>query len=606
MPSNRWGAFGQDSYLELDVSALITISPRSIRSILVVGIIAFLAIGSIIIIDPRPQQVLPDQILGPGPDAAEDQVIEIENPLLEREGKAGGILTLANRGDPPAGFDTMRTSSIALHHVAGALFGPGNLVMRCRENIYIVCPYLAKSWSANQAFTEWTFILRTDIQWHDGVKFTPEDVKFWLEMAVWGTISGDRRRAPAYFEGDLGVASVEVILPDQVRIMLDGPNRFFPDVLANPRLKIAHPRHLMEDRIANGEISISPLDVGLVGLGPFRFSNYEPGSIIQVTRFDQYFERDAEGIQLPYLDGIDYVIMPDPLAMDIAFRTGRLDGGARGFGHYLSEERLEGYNRDLGDDFFVGQIEGGTIRLAFNVLKDGPWQDVKVRRAMALWIDKNAAIPAVLGGFGWTSPDISPNNPLKDKRFVIWPKFDLAPLEEKRGEALILMREAGFESGFSMGHLCRARHLTSCQFLKDQLAGLGVDLILQIVDEGEWNRARTSLDFDSQQGSLSVLPIPEGTEGVYGRYSRSPDAYSKHEDVRLDRFYADLRDASTTNQRIEIWQDLQRYLFVEQTYIIPIAEATYVVPYRSYVMGVVFPPEDGHTHTDFATVWLDK
>ncbi|MFB3043007.1 MAG: ABC transporter substrate-binding protein [Nitrososphaerales archaeon] len=383
MPSNRWGVFGQDSYLELDVSALITISPRGIRSVLVVGIIAFLAIGSIIIIDPGPQQVLPDQILGPGPDAAEDQVIEIENPLLEREGKAGGILTLANRGDPPAGFDTMRTSSIALHHVAGALFGPGNLVMRCRENIYIVCPYLAKSWSANQAFTEWTFILRTDIQWHDGVKFTPEDVKFWLDMAVWGAISGDRRRAPAYFEGDLGVESVEVIPPDQVRIRLDGPNRFFPDVLANPRLKIAHPRHLMEDRIANGEISISPLDVGLVGLGPFRFSNYEPGSIIQVTRFDQYFERDAEGIQLPYLDGIDYVIMPDPLAMDIAFRTGRLDGGARGFGHYLSEERLVGYNRDLGDDFFVGQIEGGTIRLAFNVLKDGPWQDVKVRSERA-------------------------------------------------------------------------------------------------------------------------------------------------------------------------------------------------------------------------------
>ena len=43
----------------------------------------------------------------------------------------GGILVLANRGDPPAAFDPMRTSSIALHHVAGGLFGPGNLVTRC-------------------------------------------------------------------------------------------------------------------------------------------------------------------------------------------------------------------------------------------------------------------------------------------------------------------------------------------------------------------------------------------------------------------------------------------------------------------------------------------
>jgi len=131
-------------------------------------------------------------------------------------------------------------------------------------------------------------------------------------------------------------------------------------------------------------------------------------------------------------------------------------------------------------------------------------------------------------------------------------------------------------------------------------------LQLHIIDEGEWNRARVSLDFDTQPGALSVLPIPEGTEGVYGRFSLSPDAYSKHEDEEVDRFYRLLRDATTTERRIDIWRQLQKYLFVEQTYIIPIAEATYVVPYRTYVRGLVIPSEDGHTNTDFATVWLDK
>ena len=46
----------------------------------------------------------------------------------------GGTLYLANRGDPPSGFDSMRTSSIALHEIGGALFGDGNLARRCREN----------------------------------------------------------------------------------------------------------------------------------------------------------------------------------------------------------------------------------------------------------------------------------------------------------------------------------------------------------------------------------------------------------------------------------------------------------------------------------------
>ena len=516
-------------------------------------------------------------------------------------------MVLANRGDPPSGFDPMRTSSIALHYVGGALFGPGNLVMRSRENMYMVSPYLARSWFSNPDFTEWTFTLRSDVFWHDGTPFTAEDVKFWFDLALFGYQVGDKVRAPAYYKGELDdIEEVEVLSNYQVRIKLRTRNRFFLDILADPRLKIAHPRHLMEPRLKAGEVSVSPLDVGLVGLGPFRFEKYEPDSRVQVRRFERYFEADGQGNRLPYLDGIDYITMTDAAAMDAAFRTGRLDGGARGVGHYLTEERMQGYLRDLGDRVFFAQIEGGNFRLAFNVLKPGPWQDPRVRRAIALWIDKEAAIPAVLGGFGWTSLDSAPENPYRDWRFVVWPRFDLAPLEERRAEAKRLMAEAGYADGFVMGHISRAQQPLGGPFLQDQLRGLGIDLQLQVVDEAEWNRGRVSPDYDSAQGALTVLPIPEGTEGVYGRFSKSPDAYAKHEDTKVDEYYRLLQEASTIERRIEVWRQLQEYLFVEQTYVISIAEAIYIVPYRTYVKGLAIPAEDAHTHTDFATVWLDK
>ena len=514
---------------------------------------------------------------------------------------------LANRGDPPAGFDTLRTSSIALHHVAGALFGPGNLVMRCRENMYLVCPYLATNWVSNPGFTEWTFTIRNGVYWHDGTPFTAEDAKFWFELADLGSQAGDKVRAPAYFKGELGnVESVEVLEYNSLRITFRHRNPYFLEVLANPRFKIAHPRHLIQPRIEQGEVSISPLDVGLVGLGPFKLEKYERGSVIRVRRFAHYWEEAGEGNTLPYLEGIDYVVMPDPFAMDVAFRTGRLDGGPRGQGHYLTSERKEGYVRDLGEDVFFAEIDGGTFRLAFNVLKPGPWQDYRVRRAIALWIDKQAAIPSALGGFGWTSPDLGPPNRLIPRYFISWPKFDLGPLGEKRAEARRLLAEAGYADGFSMGHLCRALNSTPCEFLEAQLAGLNIDLQLQVVDEGEWNRARVSLDYDSQQGRLTPSPIPEGTESVYGRYSKNPDAYAKHEDPKVDELYRRLRDALTFDQRIGLWREIERYLFVDQTYVIPIAESLNVVPYRTYVKGLAIPPEDKHTHTDFATVWLDK
>ena len=385
-------------------------------------------------------------------------------------------------------------------------------------------------------------------------------------------------------------------------------NPHFLSVLANPRFKIAHPHHLMQTRIEQGDISISPVDVGLVGLGPFKLDGYERGSVLRMRRFDQYWEKAVDG-DLPYLNGIYFVMMPNPFAMDVAFRTGRLDGGARGQGHYLTSERKQGYVRDLGQDVFFAEMDGGNFRLAFNVLKQGPWQDSQVRRAMSLWIDKRAAIPLALGGFGWTSPDLGPQNiliPIGRSLYINWPKFDLGPLEEKRVEARRLMAQAGHAEGFSMGHLCRGLNTAPCEFLKDQLAGLGIDLQLHIVDEGEWSRGRASLDYDSQQGRLTPSPIPEGTESVYGRYGKNPDAYVKHEDTRVDDLYGRLRDALTSDQRVGLWRELESYLFVEQTYVIPIAESINVVPYRHYVQGLVIPTEDGHTHTDFATVWVEK
>lgn len=559
----------------------------------------------------------PAQPTGVGPSPAEGTPVPAATPRpssaaptpAPRGAKYGGVLTLANRGDPPAGFDPFLTSSIALHEVGGALFGPGNLVMRCRENMYLICPGTASTWEPNPGFTAWTFTIRDGVYWHDGTLFTAEDARFWFELAYFGAMGGGKTRAPAYFKGEFGnVENVEVLEHNRLRIKLRDRSPYLLDVLADPRFKIAHPRHLMASRIDRGEVGTTPLDVGLVGLGPFRFDAYERGSIIRVRRFNQYWERTAGG-NLPYLDGIDYVIMPDPFAMDVAFRTGRLDGGARGQEHYLTAERKQGYVRDLGQDVFFAEMDGGNFRLAFNVLKPGPWQDQRVRRAMALWIDKRAAIPSALGGFGWTSPDLgAPNVPIPMGRalFINWPKFDAGQLEEKRAEAKRTIADAGYASGFSMGHLCRALNPVPCEFLKDQLTGLGINLQLQLVDEGEWNRARVSANYDSQEGRLTPSPIPEGTESVYGRYSKNPDAYAKHEDTAVDALYRRLRDALFPDQRVQVWREIEKYLFVEQSYIIPIAESVNVVAYRTYVKGLVIPTEDGHTHTDFATVWVDR
>ena len=541
----------------------------------------------------------PDARSQPGDGTA---IADADNPQY------GGVLVLANRGDPPAAFDPMRTSSIALHHAGGAIFGPGNLVRRCRENMYLVCPDLASDWTANPGYTEWTFTIRPNVLWHDGEPFTAEDVEFWYTLAGEGWEAEDGGvRAPAYFRGDLGdVQAIEILPFDRIRITLAEPNPHYLAVLANPRLRIAHPKHLMEPQILAGDLSVAPLDIGVVGTGPFKLERYDLGSLIRVVRNEDYWDSGLAG-ELPYLDGIDYVIIPSPAAMDAAFRTGRIDGGARGEGHYLTTERQAAIDSQLGtEDVYYAEMQGGMFRLGFNALKDGPWQDARVRQAISLWIDREAAIPTVLGGFGYISPTFSPANPFTSADFTTWQRFNRGALEERREEALDLMAEAGFEDGFTMGYLCRARLTPRCEFLHDQLAGLGIDLTIHVVDEAEWNRGRVSLDYDSQPGSNFTSPIPEGTETAYGVYSKFPDAYAKHEDARVTELYQRLRATRTQRQRVAAWRELESYIVREQTYVAPIAGTVQVVPYRTYVKGLVIPPEDGHTHTDFATVWLDK
>ena len=522
--------------------------------------------------------------------------------------KYGGVLTLANRGDPPAGFDSLRTSSIALHHVGGALFGPSNLVRRCRQDFYKICPNLAEKWLVDQSNTKWTFSIRKDAYWHDGTQVTAEDIKFWFDMAYYGVSISNQFRPPAYFKSELGgIENISILDTHRIQFELIDRNPYFLDIIANPRFKIAHAKHLTLEHMNKGNLSVSPIEMGLVGLGPFKLNQYNKGSLIRLDRWEKYWEQSDTG-NLPYLNRIDYVIMPDPFSMDVAFRTGKLDGGARGQAHYLTSERKSGYLKDLPDEVFFSETDGGNFRLAFNILKEGPWQDQNVRRAIALWIDKKAAIDSVLGGFGWTTPDLSPPNivmPIGRSNLINWPKFDRDPLDIKRSRARQLLEDSGYNEGFSMGHLCRSINTVPCEYLQSQLEGLGIDLQLNIVEEGQWNKARGSIEYDSQQGRLTPSPIPEGTESVYGRYSKNPDAYAKHEDQELDRMYRLLRDALLPDRRAEIWRSIEKYLYVDKTYVIPIAESINVIPYRTYVKNLSIPPEDTHSYTDFTEVWIE-
>lgn len=162
----------------------------------------------------------------------------------------------------------------------------------CRFNEDLtVGPELATEWEANSTATEWTFKLRKGVEFHDGSKFTADDVVFSMMRHI-GKDSPSKAKVL--------VASVTewVKIDDYtVKAVLDAPNAELPIILGTFHFKI----------LKNGTTDFqSP-----TGTGPFTLQEFKPGVRSVHLRNDNYWNDAHEG---PYLDSIEAFGITDAVA----------------------------------------------------------------------------------------------------------------------------------------------------------------------------------------------------------------------------------------------------------------------------------------------------
>jgi peptide/nickel transport system substrate-binding protein len=495
------------------------------------------------------------------------------------------------------------------NNVTAPAQGDGNLVKPCRRNVFELCPSLAESWESNKEFTQWTFKIRDNVLWHDGTPFTARDAKFWVDLAVFGAQAAGNKRLPSRHLALFGdVEKVEALDGNRIRITVKQPVPILPHLMASDAAnRMAHPRHLMEPRIQQGEVNLGPQEVGNIATGPFKLLSHEKGTRVQFRRYEKYWEKNEQGRQLPFLDGIDMAIIADAGAMDAAFRVGKLDAGSRSAGHVLSRERQAQYIKDLGDKVWFGQTLGFPHSLYPNLLKPGPLQDVRVRRAIHLYIDRQAAIPAVLGGFGTVFTVYLPDSPWPAEDYKTWPGLNPATKTQDRAEARRLLAEAGYEKGLTITMICfRPPWVLRCEWLSGQLREIGITLNLDIVDAAGLSARARAPDYDMGSHANCSGMIPESCAAALRRHKVNPTSWAKHDDPKVDELFDRLNGATSYDARLRIYRELERYVFVEQLITIPAWSHYEVVPYRSYVKGHQVPAAFPANNADFGTVWLDK
>src|SRR5437899_259058 len=346
-------------------------------------------------------------------------------PASTKPPKRGGVLTRASAWDPPV-IDPRLTQSVGLFQFAGLT---SNRLVRYVYSDEAGNPSdlrikgdLAESWQSESANRVWTFKLREGVKWHNvaplnGRELTAADVKYCFE---------------AYAKEGVQTATFQEIegmeTPDKhtLRVHLKGPNTLFPQNIAEPIAVIVAREGLEED---------GDLKKRLIGTGPYLLKEHTRKVRVVLARNPDYFDKGR-----PYVDEYTILSTPDAATRLAAFRTGQSDI------LWLATLAEVETVRKTNPTAVVQEYKNVLAPFGLALAQDKPpFNDVRVRRAISMAIDRQKQVDTVYEGHGipgWGVPYIY----YQDKPPTL---AQLGPWVQYRpAEAKKLLSEAGHPNGF--------------------------------------------------------------------------------------------------------------------------------------------------------------
>jgi len=311
---------------------------------------------------------------------------------------------------------------------------------------------VAEKWDTSADGLTWTFTLRQGIKFHDGKEMTSKDVKF----------SFDRLRDPKVGAATVALYAniVDISAPDAYTVVfkLTNPN---PDFL-----KDLGDYHALIMDAAGTDFATQ-----WNGTGPFILEKYSPEDRITFKRNPNYWLKDADGQQLPYLDGMEFVFIADSTAQVEALRGGQVD-----YLIYLPAEEVSTLQSD--QNLAVYQSPSNTAYVLHMRSDRKPAQDNKVRQAFKLATDTEAILQGAFQGLG-TAGSGTPFGPIYGDFYL---KDASAPTRDV-AKAKALLTEAGYPNGLTIEIACQDRSPVPaiCTIWKEQLAEAGVTVNIKMV-----------------------------------------------------------------------------------------------------------------------------
>jgi peptide/nickel transport system substrate-binding protein len=373
---------------------------------------------------------------------------------------SGGSLTIAQGVEPP-GLDPTTATSAAIPRVVYGNVLEG-LVRIDRDGKII--PALAREYKISKDGKEYTFILKKGVKFHDGKPFDAEDVKFTFERLM------DPKTNIPNIKYYRDIESVEVADSHTVKFKLKNINSMFLFNLARP------------DSIIINKQTADRLKTAPVGTGPFKIVEWVRGDRVILAKFEEYYRKG-----FPYLDKVTFKFIGDPSAQIASLKAGDVDV----IGYDVSPENALLLEKDPKFKVLNGYTTTEVI-LSTNQTRK-PFDDVRVRRAMAHAIDRSALIKGAMSGYGVPiGSHMDPGNPYYIDLTSAYP---YNPTKAKQ-----LLAEAGYPNGFEAviklpERFAYARR--TGEIVTDMLSQVGIRLKIELTEWGQWiDRVFKNADFD--------------------------------------------------------------------------------------------------------------
>ena len=260
-------------------------------------------------------------------------------------------------------------------------------------------PRLATEWSGTPDGLTWTFTLRDNVRFSDGVPFTAADVLFTFQ-ALYDT----KANSPLGNQILIAGKPLQVHAPDDRHVVVTFPAVFAPGIAMLDSLPIL-PKHKLQSALEQGTFaaawSASSNLAEMAGLGPFVLKEYLPAQSMLFVRNPNFWLKDASGNRLPYLDEIEI-----PIITEQNTELLRLQAGESDLLQDMARPEDLAMLRDAEAAGKVQLVNAGTsldVSTFWFNLKDGakatadkPWLgDETFRRALSHAINRQAIVDTV-------------------------------------------------------------------------------------------------------------------------------------------------------------------------------------------------------------------